>query len=164
MQCNKYMKLITFKEKYSSLNHNHKHIVYHTLCRMKHSKQYTTINEAIYDIIQRKMEAKGIGYKRLYKELNKKLNGSVNIRTYESCMYRKTINGELFENICSLLNIPIHDILKLKKSILHKSNDTSNIDWLYNSLTEQDKKVIYYLASALYMNEYYPEVFDNNDN
>ena len=69
----------------------------------------------------------------------------------------------MLEKICEILNIPIKEINELKSNLLILASDTANIDWLYNSLTIEEQSAICYLASALYMDEHYPEYFDDND-
>ncbi len=157
------MKLNEFKEKYSSLNHNHKHIVFHTLRRMQQSKKHTRINHAIHNKILQKRKSMNIGYEELYRLLSKSLNNTVNRKTYEAFMRRKSIESELLIETCKILNISIEDINKLKNSFIIQGSVTREIDWLYNSLTKQDQSAICYLASALYMDEHYPEIFNDND-
>lgn len=162
MQGKSKMNLKKFKEKYLSLNHNHRNIVWGTLRRMKHSTKHNKINYAIHNRIKQERKALGIGYEELYRRLSHSLNNSVPKKTYDSYMLRKSINGDLLIHICKILNISTAEIDKIKKSILIQSSDATEIDWLYNSLSPQDQAAICYLASALYMDEHFPEVFNDN--
>ncbi|WP_053982731.1 hypothetical protein [Niameybacter massiliensis] len=155
------MKLHKFKEKYSSLNHIHKHIVSCMLVQMNSSKKYTSTNDAIHKKISDNMELMNIGYEELYRLLNKSFDYSTNRKTYESFRGRKSINSALLEDTCTVLNIPAEEIRHLKGPNGGASVDCQNIDWLFNSLSTQKQSAIQYLANALFMAEHCPEVFDN---
>lgn len=152
-----------FMEKYSLLNYNHQHIVFETLRRMQHTHTHKRINNIIHNKIKQQQRKKNIGYKELYRKLNEELNDSVSEKTFESFMYRKSIKKDFLILICKILEIPDEEIKQIKNAVWVQSSDTTDIKWLYNSLSNRNKKVIYYLTYALYMDEHYPEVFMKNE-
>lgn len=90
-----------------------------------------------------------ISYIELYNLVNKSLEGTVPLKTFDSLVHRKTIKGVLLEKICEILNITIKEINELKSNLIILASDTANIDWLYNSLTIEEQSAICYFFEIL---------------
>lgn len=110
-------------ERYKNLSYPYQCVVLDVLKPMMQEKSNSFFNKKIirkmyHDILQREMNCQGVSYTQLYKRLNEKHSGQLNVKTYESFRKNMTINSYLFKDACDILNIPY---------IEEKSTDKSHI-------------------------------------
>lgn len=143
---------------YSKLNYIHQDIIYSTLRKMYIPKKNLSFKFRIWKLFRSK---ENYGYNKLYQLLNDALNNSLTKKTYDSFMYRKELNSQLFNETCKILNVHPHDISRIEFTV--QSNALYNIKTLFNSLNEKNKKAILHLATMLELSENHPEIFIATD-
>ena len=156
---------ITIKSKeftyiYNLLNDHHRKIVFKTLFLMERSYNHPSVNENIYREIERKQDELGIGFTDLYKKICEKNGYPLSKKTYESVRRRKTTNSVTFEDMRDILELTEDDISIIRMQT--QLQDQANIEWLFDSLSPENKNAMYSLANLLHVEETLPEFFEDN--
>lgn len=73
----------------------------------------------------------------------------------------------LFPAVLKVLGVNDYEVMEFSPEYYENygimANDAVDLQWLYTTLSDKNRKAIEYLVAALYMAEHSPEVFTDNN-
>lgn len=160
----------SFLDWYNLLPDEYKRIIKGTLVSMEHT-DYLPSNAPskhnYWKIIQEKQKELGLTDNDVCAQICSEYGVDLSVATYQNLRARNTQNSVWLECFLDILGItPMALLAKDEKSsteIIESGQRITNIEWLYNSLDESNKRAADYLAMELYIMLTVPESADNDD-
>lgn len=139
-----------FNKRYKRLSDVNRFIVFQLLISMKKKNKNEIVRLTAFDLISKERYKKQLSKADLYKALNKKLDNTVTQNTYESFLRRGSLHSELFDATCELLGISKDDYTNID---LQAKVQGSSVEWLYNSLCDENQFAVTELVQLLLVAE-----------
>ena len=159
-----------FLDWYNLLPDEYKKIIKGTLVSMEHTDYLPSNSPSKHDywkIIQEKQKESGLTDDQVCAQVYSKHGMNLSVEIYRNLRARNTQNSVWLDVIRDTLGIsPMELLSKDEKSsteIFESYQRITDVEWLYNSLEESNKRAADYLAMELYIMLTVPESADNND-
>ncbi|HBJ2622999.1 TPA: hypothetical protein LA827_002779 [Clostridium botulinum] len=163
----KHLNYSKFIEVYDQLSEEYKFIVFQLLQDMEHNKDHPDDKIDYKRGLSIAMAEQEFTINSLTTALEEK-TGCVDLReTVASMIKRGSKTSSLFKNTLDILDI---DELYLIKNSEYFQTRISNIEWCFNSISEQNKEAVYFLSvqltnlkSITEFIKHFPEIHSNNN-
>lgn len=159
-----------FLDWYNMLPDKYKRIIKGTLVFMEHKDNLPSNAPSKHDywkIIKERQKELGLTDDEVCTQVYSKYGMHISVETYRNLRARNTQDSTWLEIIRDTLEISLTKLLLKdeKASIeIHESTQrVTDIEWLYNSLDESNKRAVDYLAMELYTMLNIPESAENDD-